>query len=635
MSVADAEQLARDKSAGIAGLSLAALGVVYGDIGTSPLYALREALHSAARAGTLGPQHVLGLLSLISWTLFLIVTVKYVLILLRADNEGEGGTLSLLALALRALPKEARSWLGKVILILGLVGAALFFGDAAITPAISVLSAVEGIGLILPEVQLWVVPLALAALWPLFLAQSRGTAVMARLFGPIMLLWFVVMAVGGLSQIVQNPAVLQALNPLWAARFLWGQGALGLLVLGAVFLAVTGAEALYADMGHFGRRPIHMAWLLVACPALLLNYFGQGALILARPEAMENPFYLLFPEAVLPAVVVLATLATIIASQAVISGAFSLTRQAVQMRLLPRLRISHTSEEHEGQIYLPVVNWLLAGLVTVLVVGFGSSSALASAYGIAVTGTMVVTSLLAMVVLHYHWGWSRGRTALVMVPFIAIELVFLAANMMKILEGGWLPLLIAATVMTVMLTWRRGRNAMRAQERKFEMPLAHLLTQLASPRLATVPGTAVYLTPHADLMPAGLLHSLKHFHVVHERIVILSVETANIPHVAPQARAKVTPLSPKLLRVELTFGYAEVPDVPRALMRVAQDRWQWNIMTTSFMLSARRLRLSSQSALPAWQARLFIGLARNARDPADYFRIPSGRVVELGAQIAV
>lgn len=635
MSVMHAERPSKGKSGRMIGLSLAALGVVYGDIGTSPLYALREALHSAARGGELGPHHVLGLLSLISWTLFLIVTVKYVLILLRADNEGEGGTLSLLALAMRALPKEGSARLGQIILILGLLGAALFFGDAAITPAISVLSAIEGIGLILPEVKPWVMPLALATLWPLFLVQSRGTAVMARMFGPITLLWFVVMGAAGLAQVLQNPSVLQALNPFWALRFLWGQGLLGLLVLGAVFLAVTGAEALYADMGHFGRRPIHLAWLFVACPALLLNYFGQGALILARPEAMENPFYLLFPEPLLPSVVVLATLATVIASQAVISGTFSLTRQAVQMRLLPRLRISHTSEEHEGQIYLPVVNWLLAALVTVLVAGFGSSSALASAYGIAVTGTMLVTSLLAMVVLHYHWGWSRGRTALVMVPFIGLELVFLAANMMKILEGGWLPLVIAASVMTVMLTWRRGRQAMRKQERKSEMPLAHLLTQLASPRVTTVPGTAVYLTPHQDLMPAGLLHSLKHFHVVHERIVILSVETANIPHVAPQARAKVELLSPKVLRVELTFGYAEVPDVPRALMQVAHERWQWNIMTTSFMLSARRLRLSSQSALPVWQARLFIGLSRNARDPADYYRIPSGRVVELGAQVTL
>lgn len=620
------------KRAGLLSLSLAAIGVVYGDIGTSPLYAFREAMLAAgARHGQVLREDVLGVLSLIVWALVLIVTVKYVLILLRADNEGEGGTLSLLALAQRAMGRPNRA-----ILILGMLGAALFYGDAAITPAVSVLSAVEGLKLVTPEVEPFILPIAIAIIIALFLVQNRGTEAVARFFGPITLVWFLVMAAAGTHWMLQDPEVLSAVNPVHAVRFVIDNGKLGLIVLGAVFLAVTGAEALYADMGHFGKKPIQLAWLFVAFPALLLTYFGQGALVLSRPHAIENPFFLMFPQWALLPVVVLATLATIIASQAVITGAFSLTQQAVQLHMLPRMKIRHTSEEHQGQIYLPGVNQWLMLAVLALVVIFGSSSALASAYGISVTGAMVVTATLAMIVARKHWKLPLWLAVGMMLPFLALDLTFLGANLIKIAEGGYVPLGIAAVMLIIMASWIRGSAIVVVKDREAELPLDTLLSQIArSSSIATVPGTAVFLTSTPDLTPAALLHSLKHFKSLHEQNVILTIHTAEVPRVALQDRVRIEEINDRFRRIALTYGYAEDPDVPQALLQCRKQGWKFDIMATSFILSRRRIRISTRSRIPTWQGKLFITLARNAAGASDYFRIPAGRVVEIGTQMNI
>jgi len=612
-------------------LSLAAIGVVYGDIGTSPLYAFREAMRAAgASHGGVRVEDVLGVLSLITWALMIIVTFKYVALLMRADNQGEGGTLSLLALAERGLGGRR-----PFVLALGLVGAALFYGDAALTPAVSVLSAVEGLSLVTAAFDPYILPISLGIIIGLFLVQWSGTAAVARYFGPITLVWFVVIAWGGLVHIAQVPQVLAALNPLQAVQFLADNGKLGLVVLGAVFLAVTGAEALYADMGHFGRKPIQLAWIFVALPALLLNYFGQGALVLSDPAAMENPFFRLFPEAILLPVVGLATAATIIASQAVISGAFSLTRQAIQLRLLPRMRIRHTSDAQEGQIYMPAVNQALMVTVLVLVVAFGSSSALASAYGIAVTGTMVVTATLAMIVAHKHWGLSTLLAVAMFAPFLALDLTFFGANLLKLFEGGWLPLGLATLMVIVMTSWIKGTGVVARQEAQGEMSLDGLIRHLGARPLPHVPGTAVFLTSDPDYAPAALLHSLKHFKVLHDQNVILTIRTADIPRVPPEQRVQMTDLAPGFRQVTLTWGYAEEPDVPEGLALCRKLGWKFDIMSTSFILSRRSLRLSSRRQIPGWMARLFILMARNSAPASDYFRIPAGRVVELGTQVNV
>ena len=612
-------------------LSLSALGVVYGDIGTSPLYAFREAMRVAgASHGGVQIGDVLGVLSLITWSLMAIVTFKYVLILMRADNQGEGGTLSLLALAERGLGGRRR-----VILAMGLVGAALFFGDAAITPAISVLSAVEGLSLVTTSFDPFILPISVAIIVALFLVQYRGTAAVARFFGPITLVWFIVMAAAGLVHIMDAPQVLEALNPLKAVEFLITNGKLGLVVLGAVFLAVTGAEALYADMGHFGRRPIQLAWLFVALPSLLLNYFGQGALVLVDPAAIENPFFRLYPAAVLLPVVVLATAATIIASQAVISGAFSLTRQAIQLRLLPRMCIRHTSDAQEGQIYMPAVNLGLLAAVLVLVLTFQGSSALASAYGIAVTGTMVMTAMLAMIVAHKHWGLPVPVAVAMLLPFLALDLTFFSANLLKLFDGGWLPLGLATLMVIVMTSWIAGSRVVLGKEVQTEMALAGLLRRLTAKPLPTVPGTAVFLTSDPDYAPTALLHSLKHFKVLHEQNVILTIRTADTPRVMPEDRVTMTDLAPRFRQVILTWGYAEEPNVPEGLALCRKMGWKFDIMSTSFILSRRSLRLSSRSEIPAWMARLFMLMARNSAPASDYFHIPAGRVVELGAQVNV
>lgn len=619
--------------AGFWTLTLGSIGVVYGDIGTSPLYAFREAMVAAGGAHSGGTPlieraNVLGIVSLILWALMIIVTVKYVVILLRADNQGEGGTLSLLALAQRATGRST-----PAIVLLGALGAALFYGDALITPAISVLSAVEGLKLVTTSFEPYILPITIGIIISLFLVQVRGTAAVSVFFGPITLVWFLVMAIGGILHITDDLSVLEAVNPVHAMRFVANNGTIGLIALGAVFLAVTGAEALYADLGHFGRRPIQIAWVFVAFPALALNYLGQGALVLSNPSTIENPFFLLYPSWALMPVVILATMATIIASQAVITGAYSLTRQAIQLKLLPRMKILHTSAEQSGQIYMPLVNTLLLLGVLVLVVIFGSSSKLANAYGIAVTGTMVVTALLAIVVVHRHWRWPLPLALLLIVPFLVIDLVFLGANLMKVLDGGFVPLLIAAAVVTLMWTWMRGVSVLTLKDKQSEIPLSDLLRQLGRKPPPTIPGTAVFLTAHPENAPVALMHSLKHFKSLHEHNVILTIRTADVPRIEDKDRVEMIELEQGFRQVTMTFGYMEEPNVPHGLGLCRKLGWKFDIMSTSFLVSRRSLKLAAQSAMPAWQSRLFMFLARNAAGATDYFHIPAGRVVEIGTQV--
>jgi len=612
-------------------LALGSIGVVYGDIGTSPLYAFREAVLAATGSGNPASEPVvLGILSLVIWALLLIVTAKYVLILLRADNKGEGGTLALMALASRSLVRR-----GGIIIFLGVISGALFYGDAIITPALSVLSAIEGLKVATPAFDSYVVPLTVFILVILFMVQSRGTASVATFFGPVMLFWFITIATAGIWHVGQNLTVLLAFNPAYGVGFLLRHGVIGFYTLGAVFLVVTGAEALYADLGHFGRGPIRAAWLAVVLPALLVNYLGQGALVLANPKSVENPFFLLFPDWALLPMVVLATVATVIASQAVISGAYSLTRQAIQLGLLPRLEIRHTSEALFGQIYMPRVNTLLLIGVLLLVALFRSSGALASAYGIAVTGTMVVTAMMAIVVIWRVWDWPLIGALALMLPFLFIDLTFLSANLLKIVEGGWMPLALGGLVMAVMYTWRRGSRLLFEKTRRLETPLETLVKSLEKKPPARVPGTAVFLTSDPVSAPTALLHSLKHYKVLHENNVILTIETADTPHVDPADRVRIAPLGKTFSRVVLRFGFMETPNVPRALAIARKLGWQFDIMSTSFFLSRRSLKPAAHSGMPHWQDRLFIGLTRVANDATDYFQIPTGRVVEVGTQVTI
>jgi KUP system potassium uptake protein len=611
-------------------LMLGSIGVVYGDIGTSPLYALREAVAAASGAAAATPQAVLGVLSLILWALIVVVTLKYVVILLRADNNGEGGTLALMALAQRAVGKG-----GGAIVLLGIISGALFYGDAVITPALSVLSAIEGIKLVTVTFEHYVVPLTVVILVALFAVQSRGTARVAALFGPIMCVWFAVIAIAAVPQIVRHPQVLQAFNPLHAVSFMMHHGMVGFVTLGAVFLAVTGAEALYADLGHFGKRPIRTAWLSIVLPSLALNYLGQGALLMANPGAIENPFFLMFPDWALIPMVALATVATVIASQAVITGAYSLTRQAIQLGLLPRFEIRHTSEAHSGQIYIPRINLLLFLAVILLVVLFRSSSALASAYGISVTGTMVVTAMMGFVVIWRVWNWSAIAAAALIAPFLLLDITFLAANLLKVLEGGWVPLALGGIVMVLMYTWRRGSRLLFEKSRKLEFPLADLVSMLEKRPPQRVPGTAVFLTSDPECAPTALMHSLKHYKVLHEKNVILTIESAPTPRIDPAERVRMEQLSETFSRVTLRFGFMETPNVPKALATARKLGWQFDIMATSFFLSRRALKPAAHSGMPRWQDLLFIRLSRSANDATDYFQIPTGRVVEVGTQVSI
>ena len=620
--------------AGVLGLAVGSIGVVYGDIGTSPLYAFREAVNAAAGPDAMPtPGAVYGVLSLILWALIFIVTFKYVIVLLRADNNGEGGTLTLMALARKAIGEST-----VFVVMLGIIGAALFFGDALITPAISVLSAIEGlkdVAWIGSQIEPYIVPLTVAILVALFAFQSRGTAGIASFFGPLMTIWFVAIAVPGVIWIASNPGILLALNPVYGVAFLFGHGVTGLLTLGAVFLAVTGAEALYADLGHFGRRPIQAAWLVLVFPALALNYLGQGALVLANPAAIKNPFFLLYPEMLRLPMVLLATAATVIASQAVITGAYSLTRQAIALGLLPRLEIRHTSAEQEGQIYMPRVNISILMGVLLLVALFRSSSALASAYGIAVTGTMVVTAVMAFIVVHKVWGWSLPATIALIAPFVLVDSTFLMANLLKVIEGGWVPLALASVVMVIMYTWRRGTRLLSEKTRRQETPLDDLVAMLEKKPPQRVTGTAVFLTSDPGSAPTALMHSLKHYKVLHEKNVILSIETDHMPRVPEEERVRIERVGQTFSRVTLRFGYMERPNVPQALVIARKLGWQFDIMSTSFFVSRRKLRPAARSGMPKWQDRLFISLARAANDATDYFQIPTGRVVEVGTQVTI
>ncbi len=616
---------------GLWGLALGSVGVVYGDIGTSPLYAFRVAVTTAmGPGGSPTPAVVLGILSLILWSLIIIVTLKYVVILLRADNNGEGGTLTLMALAQRAMGQGA-IW----VPLFGIVGAALFYGDALITPAVSVLSAIEGLNEYNRAFDPYVVPLTGLILIVLFSVQARGTASVAAFFGPVMCLWFVVIAVPGLYYIAANPGILLAFNPAYGVSFLLAHGMVGLATLGAVFLAVTGAEALYADLGHFGKRPIQLAWLCLVLPALALNYLGQGAAVLADAKILKNPFFLLYPDWALLPMVLLATAATVIASQAVITGAYSLTRQAIQLGLLPRMEIRHTSESREGQIYMPRVNAVLLIGVLLLVGIFRSSEALASAYGIAVTGTMVVTAMMAFIVIWKVWHWSPLAAAALMAPFILVDATFLTANMLKVAEGGWVPLAFGIVMMVVMYTWRRGSRLLFEKTRRQETPLDALVAMLEKKPPQQVPGTAVFLTSDPASAPTALMHSLKHYKVLHEKNVILCVKTSHLPRVSDEERVRIEPVGKTFSRLLIRCGYMETPNVPKALAIARKLGWQFDIMSTSFFLSRRALKPAARSGMPPWQDRLFIALARTANDATDYFQIPTGRVVEVGTQVTV
>jgi KUP system potassium uptake protein len=631
-SVTDAAPAPHAHSPTRAALIVGALGVVFGDIGTSPLYALRETfLHDTSLAPT--PDHVLGVLSTLFWAVTLTVTIKYVTLIMRADNKGEGGVLALATLGTHGL--NGKGWRIRVgITMLAVVGLALFYGDAIITPAISVMSAVEGLSAVTPAFEPMVIPLALVILVALFLLQARGTADVGRLFGPVMLIWFVVLGVLGAWQIAKNPSVLWAINPLYAARLIADQG-LGIFwAFGSIVLAVTGAEALYADMGHFGRRPIRTAWLALVMPGLLLNYFGQGALIIEDPTRVRQVFFELVPQDYIIFLVALATFATVIASQAVITGVFSLTRQAIQLGYLPRMAIQHTSETTIGQIYIPTVNWILMGGVVALVVGFGSSGALAGAYGLAVTGAMLVDAALAMVVAILVWKWRWPVAALVFGLLAIPDLAFFIANALKIPDGGWLPLVVAAFIYFTITTWRLGRRLVATEISEGSLPLRQFLQRMerAPDRVA---GTAVFLTADATHTPAAFLHNLKHNKVLHERIIILQVETMDVPRVAEAQRVEVERLGKGFHTVIARYGFTEQPDVPDALRACRPHGIAYDEMETSFFLGRETLVPSQHSKLGKWRRDWFISLSHSASATKTFFRIPPNRAIELGNQIQI
>lgn len=610
----------------LAALTLGAIGVVYGDIGTSPLYAFRESIHHVSADGITDTE-VMGILSLLIWSLIIVVTFKYILFMLRADNNGEGGILSLLALVRHVLGKRT-----GLVMLFGMTGGALFYGDAMLTPAISVLSAIEGMKLITPAIDDWVVPLAIVILLGLFLIQRHGTGKVSIFFGPITLLWFTAMAACAIPHILLYPHILQCFFPNFAVQFLLEHQTMSLAVLGGVFLAVTGAEALYADMGHFGRKPIRLAWLFVVFPALTINYIGQGALVLHTPEALENPFFLLAPEWALFPMVILATLATIVASQAVITGAFSLTRQAIQLGLLPRFAIKHTSETESGQIFLPRINTILAFGVIYLVIEFKSSSELAAAYGIAVCGTMIIGTILAGLMLRYVWRKSMLVTALVIIPFIALEGSFMLANLIKIADGGYVPLLIGGFIVILMACWQRGTHLINSKETRMSIPLEDFISSIVRRPPPRVPGTAIFLTQNANVTPAALLHNIKHNKILHQQNIILTIVTETSPRVEPLDRIEIGDINEEFIVVRVHFGYMETPNVSKALQLCRKSGVNFDIMHTSFFVSRRLIRTQAKTLLKYWADRIYILMARGATRPTDYFSIPTDRVIELGAQ---
>ncbi|MBK8524491.1 MAG: potassium transporter Kup [Betaproteobacteria bacterium] len=624
-------QLSPQKKA-LAGIALAALGVVYGDIGTSPLYAMKE-VFAGNHPIPLTEENVLGSLSLFFWALIIVVSLKYVSIIMRADNRGEGGIMALIALALHDAQGNARRM--KIITIIGVLGAAMFYGDGMVTPAISVLSAVEGLEVIAPALHPFVIPVTLLVLFGLFFVQKRGTAAVGSFFGPVMLIWFGVLAVLGIYNLIANPMVLKAINPWYGLSFLDANKALALMAMGNVVLAVTGAEALYADMGHFGRKPIQLAWYGFVLPALVLNYFGQGALILANPAAAQNPFFLSAPDWALIPLVGLATVATVIASQAVISGAFSISRQAMQLGFMPRMEVQHTSAREQGQIYLPAVNWGLLAAVSILVLGFKSSNNLAAAYGIAVTGDMVITSLLATVVVAKVWGWGWNRAIALFSAFMVVELTFLYASILKIPDGGWFPLVAGCGIFVLMTTWKRGRELLNERLQGEALQLDAFIDALLIGLPTRVQGTAVFMNANPNGVPHALLHNLMHNKVLHERVLLVSVQVFDVPYVPEIDRVEVHKLKGDFYRVIVQYGFKDEPDIPAALALCAAAGLHLELLDTSFFLGRETLIPRFGSEMSIWRTKLFIAMFRNAGSATAFFKIPSNRVVELGTQIVL
>jgi len=616
----------------LAALSLAAIGVVFGDIGTSPIYALRESFHPD-HGIVATPENVLGVLSLIFWSLIIVISVKYLGAVMRADNNGEGGIIALTALV--SPPGENARGRRRILVLAGLFGAALLYGDSMITPAISVLSAVEGLEVTTHGLHLFVIPITVGILVALFAFQPRGTARIGAVFGPVMIVWFATLAVTGIASIVKHPSVLQALLPTEALAFFARNRMLSFLVLGSVFLVVTGGEALYADMGHFGKRPIRLAWFLLVLPCLMLNYLGQGALVISDPEALSAPFFLLAPAWASYPLIIITTVATIIASQAVISGAFSLTRQAVQLGYLPRLRIRHTSEEHIGQIYMPVVNWLLLIACIGLVVGFGTSSRLANAYGVAVTTDMVFTTILFTVVALRRWRWRPGLVALMVGGFLAVDLAFWGGNLSKIPHGGWFPLAVAGSMFVVMTTWKTGRRFLAERIRARNIPVEAFIENLNRSAPTRVPGTAIYMSSSFQEAPPALLHNLKHNRSLHEQVILLTVIVHDTPIVAGEERVETVDLGNGICRMKLNYGFAEDPDLPRVLIGLPVAGKEIRVMDTTFFLSREQLIAGSRPGMARWRRHLFIFLSRNAVGAFSFFNLPPNRVVELGMQLEI
>ena len=620
------------KKSSTAALTLAAVGIVYGDIGTSPLYAMKE-VFAEGHGLALTAENVLGVVSLIVWGLIIIVSLKYVVLVLRADNRGEGGIMALLSLAISSVGRKSRVYFP--LMVMGVFGATLFYGDSVITPAISVLSAVEGLSVAAPAFDPYIVPLAVVVLGVLFAMQRRGTGGLGKWFGIIMVIWFAVLAAMGLVNIAENPGILQSLNPVHALHFLEGHPLLAFIALGAIVLAFTGSEALYADMGHFGKRPIRLAWFMVAFPALGLNYMGQGALLLVRPEAVSNPFYQQLGEWSIYPLVGLATLATIIASQATISGAFSMTKQAIALGFLPRMKIEYTSASEMGQIYVPAVNWSLMIVVMLAVIGFGSSSDLAAAYGIAVTATMTVTTVLTFFVIRYRWKYNLLLCVLATGFFFIIDVSLLAANMLKLLHGGWFPLLLAVILFIMMLTWKRGRELVVENLQKHAIPLDDFLTSLFIAPPTRVPGTAIFMRSESDGVPHAMLHNLLHNKILHERVVFMTVNMLEVPYVPTDEQVRVQDLGNNCYQMTVQYGFKDTPDVPLAMELAKEQGLEFDMMETSFFIARQTVVPNPERGMALWREHLFVTMSRHARDAADYYQIPSNRVIELGTKIEI